>query len=502
MRTQVSRWEFSIVMATPLKIFLAHAVEDKIKVRELCDALREKGFRPWLDERDLLPGQNWQVEISKAIRECDIFLACLSRISVQKSGYIQKELRLALVTYSERPPDKIFIIPVKLDDCEVPPIRLPELGLDLTHIHRVKLYGDNGLELLLKALDKAASEAGAASQDQIRRENEPGPVLSADIWQRLEKATRDAAAIAGFAAMGYYRNALGESTALLPDEPNPSTMADEYATLAILQTLFSIDPLAAELGYQYRVFAEELDDKRVAPKILDKLKGNPIYSKVKTSTEEFRKGWEHSLSILVDSIDGTANFDANLPFFCSAVALFLAGRLSIGAIYDPFHNQVFYGSLRNLADGSFEPVARVWTINTGNVEDLRALARPAARRNLIATHITRSNETARNRFLRFLPFLYEERELNGGTYMLNSGQMALSHVAWGNLGAFLNNTTKIWDVAAGEVLIRAIGGRVTDFKGRDINYGESTDISVLACETPELHAKLLRIIEKNYPWDV
>jgi fructose-1,6-bisphosphatase/inositol monophosphatase family enzyme len=86
--------------------------------------------------------------------------------------------------------------------------------------------------------------------------------------------------------------------------------------------------------------------------------------------------------------------------------------------------------------------------------------------------------------------------------MLNSGQMALSHVAWGNLGAFLNNTTKIWDVAAGEVLIRAIGGRVTDFKGRDINYGESTDISVLACETPELHAKLLRIIEKNYPWDV
>jgi len=85
--------------------------------------------------------------------------------------------------------------------------------------------------------------------------------------------------------------------------------------------------------------------------------------------------------------------------------------------------------------------------------------------------------------------------------MLNCGQMALAHVACGNLSAFLNNTTGIWDVAAGEVLIRATGGKVTDFKGREIDYGESSRVSVLACETPEIHDEIRKIIDMNYPWD-
>jgi len=115
--------------------------------------------------------------------------------------------------------------------------------------------------------------------------------------------------------------------------------------------------------------------------------------------------------------------------------------------------------------------ASVWSINTGQVEPLRKLgARATTNRCLIATHLTRSDDKARRRFLKFLPHLFEDPSLKCGTYMLNSGQMALSRVAWGNLDAFINNTTKIWDVAAGEVLIRAVGGKVTDFEGRKIDY--------------------------------
>src|SRR5262249_54409194 len=155
----------------------------------------------------------------------------------------------------------------------------------------------------------------------------------------------------------------------------------------------------------YRVFAEELNGE-LASKILAKLYGNPIYHRVKTSTEEFRQGWQHSLAILVDPIDGTANFDANLPFFCSAVALFLEGRLCVGAIYDPYHSQVFYGSLRILPNGEEEKSANVWSIQTGNVEDLCHKTRPTGKRNLIATHITRTNKEKRDKFLAFLPHLY------------------------------------------------------------------------------------------------
>jgi hypothetical protein len=45
------------------RIFLCHANEDKPRVRELCQQLKAVGYHPWLDEEDLLPGQDWWTEI-------------------------------------------------------------------------------------------------------------------------------------------------------------------------------------------------------------------------------------------------------------------------------------------------------------------------------------------------------------------------------------------------------------------------------------------------------
>jgi hypothetical protein len=107
-------------MSTGTRISLAHASEDKQLVREIYSKLEAHGFKPWLDEIDLLGGQNWQVEIPKAIRESDVFVACLSQLSVRKQGYVQREFRFALNVYAEKPPGSIYLIPLKLDHCEVP----------------------------------------------------------------------------------------------------------------------------------------------------------------------------------------------------------------------------------------------------------------------------------------------------------------------------------------------------------------------------------------------
>ena len=79
-----------------LKVFLCHSKDDKHKVRDLYRRLISNGFNAWLDEEKLLPGQNWDFEIRKAIRETDIVIACLSNNSVTKAGYVQKEIRFAL----------------------------------------------------------------------------------------------------------------------------------------------------------------------------------------------------------------------------------------------------------------------------------------------------------------------------------------------------------------------------------------------------------------------
>jgi formylglycine-generating enzyme required for sulfatase activity len=134
------------------RIFLAHAREDKPQVRTLYADLKACGLDPWLDEVDLVPGQIWKVEIPKAIREAEMFLACLSRRSVEKRGYVHQELREALSVYGERPPGSIYIIPVRLDECDVPDLQTPDRGLSLKDIHWVDLWQEGGFDRLVNAI--------------------------------------------------------------------------------------------------------------------------------------------------------------------------------------------------------------------------------------------------------------------------------------------------------------------------------------------------------------
>lgn len=102
-----------------LKVFLCHASEDKPAVRELYKRLKsEKWIEPWLDEESLLPGQDWDVEIYKATRDADAIIIALSEKSVQKEGYVNKEIRRVLDIAQEKPPGTIYIIPLRLDDCK------------------------------------------------------------------------------------------------------------------------------------------------------------------------------------------------------------------------------------------------------------------------------------------------------------------------------------------------------------------------------------------------
>jgi hypothetical protein len=63
---------------------------------------------------------DWDVQIRKTIEKSKYFLPLFSSISVLKKGYIQKEFELAINTLEDIPEDQIFIIPIRLDECESP----------------------------------------------------------------------------------------------------------------------------------------------------------------------------------------------------------------------------------------------------------------------------------------------------------------------------------------------------------------------------------------------
>ncbi len=127
-------------------IFLCYSSSDRTRIRDLYQRLLKDGMNPWFDEVDLLPGQNWEEEIERALQKSDVVVVCLSRNSVSKTGFVQKEIKLALDAADLRPPGTIFIIPARLEECEVPE--------RLMHLQWVNLFEKGGHKKLLAALNK------------------------------------------------------------------------------------------------------------------------------------------------------------------------------------------------------------------------------------------------------------------------------------------------------------------------------------------------------------
>jgi cell division protein FtsZ len=145
-------WQKSI--STPqLKVFLCHSSGDKPVVRKLYQRLySRRGIDPWLDEAKLLPGVRWDREVAKAVKESDVVVVCFSNDSITKEGYVQKEIKRALDIAEEKPEETIFIIPLKLEECEIPE--------RLRQWQWVNYFEDGGFEMLITSLQKRAQTLG------------------------------------------------------------------------------------------------------------------------------------------------------------------------------------------------------------------------------------------------------------------------------------------------------------------------------------------------------
>lgn len=146
-------YNLSMPSKRPLKIFLCHSSGDKAQVKTLHDFLLKRDTSPWLDSEQLLPGQDWNLEINKALDDSDVILLCLSKKSVDKEGYVQKEVRIALDRALEMPEGRIFLIPARLEECELP--------YRLRSYQWVDLFTADGMDKLVKALNLRAKQVGA-----------------------------------------------------------------------------------------------------------------------------------------------------------------------------------------------------------------------------------------------------------------------------------------------------------------------------------------------------
>ena len=123
--SDVERWQ-SIFQSflDQISIFLSYSSQDQQFVRMLNERLIERGFITWLEEVEILPGDSILDGIHQGINASDFLIAILTQNSVS-SKWVEREIKTAIrqnTDHSEKEVRRIRVIPIKLDECNLPPI--------------------------------------------------------------------------------------------------------------------------------------------------------------------------------------------------------------------------------------------------------------------------------------------------------------------------------------------------------------------------------------------
>jgi 3'(2'), 5'-bisphosphate nucleotidase len=163
---------------------------------------------------------------------------------------------------------------------------------------------------------------------------------------------------------------------------------------------------------------------------------------------------------IVDPIDGTRGFARKNGEFSVMIALLETGRILVGVVLEPFADRLTYATLGG----------GCWRRDRNETEATRCRVRPGLQ--LSDAVLTQSHARTPSRQATLAAALAPARVIE--TY---SAGLKLALVARGEADIYLNTYDRIndWDICAGQILVEEAGGRVTDWCGAPIQYGETTN---------------------------
>ena len=126
------------------KIHILYSRGDKARARDAFVRLKAEGFDPWLDVESIPAGGEWRMLCAQAIRRAKTVLILLSRRAVTRDGFLQREIHLALETWQEKAPGRVYLIPARLEPC-------PQHER-LAHLNWIDLFDTAGWAQLISQL--------------------------------------------------------------------------------------------------------------------------------------------------------------------------------------------------------------------------------------------------------------------------------------------------------------------------------------------------------------
>ena len=141
-------------------VFISYVRENESEVDRIHQELESHGITIWRDLQDIKPGERWKRQIRKAIRKGGFFIACFSKEYHERNeSYMNEELTIAIERLRQLHIDRVWFIPIKLNDCRLPDIDIGR-GETLEDLNYVDLYKewDNGIQRIVNLIQPKSSE--------------------------------------------------------------------------------------------------------------------------------------------------------------------------------------------------------------------------------------------------------------------------------------------------------------------------------------------------------
>lgn len=179
---------------------------------------------------------------------------------------------------------------------------------------------------------------------------------------------------------------------------------------------------------------------------------------------------------IIDPLDGTTNYAHGFPLFCVSIALEIRGAVEVGVVYDPTRDDLFTATR---GGGAFLNSRKISVSQT-----------PSLNESLLATGFPYDlRESEANNFDHWNTMLPRAQAVRRA----GSAALDLCYTACGRFDGFWELKLFPWDIAAGALMVREAGGRVTDFGGGPFDIYSK---EVLA-SNGKIHQEMVDILSKG-----
>lgn len=196
--------------------------------------------------------------------------------------------------------------------------------------------------------------------------------------------------------------------------------------------------------HNYVTWVDKESERRIMERLNDLLPGSGFIA------EESPELLPAELTWIIDPLDGTTNFIHGVPMYCISIALVQGNETIIGVVYEVNLRECFY----------------TWKSAPSylNGKEIKVSASSSIEHSLFATGFPYYDYGCLDEYLAIFKYLLQHSR---GARRLGSAAADLAYVACGRYDGFYEYGLSPWDVAAGALLVKNAGGRVSDFIGND-----------------------------------